>query len=575
MKHSLRILCIKFAVILLLVSIFSWCGYKRLGCPAAGVDDANIFMVYAKHFSAGHGFVYNIGGERVEGFSSLLYVLILASLYSLSSNPERLIWLFNVLIVSCGLTSVTAYLDKLNGHDKESEKQINGLFSFESLLVLAFTFSCPAYVCWTTVSLMDAGLWSSLLLVSSVITCRALSSENRLYKNAWYVCIPLMVMTRPEALLWVPGLLSCYGIIRYLNTRDVKSVGGEIAASLIIFVASELSLMIFRLCYFGFPFPNTYYAKVSPDMVLGFLLGLGYAKSFIMSSAITTSALICAPLYLLLVMNEYLKTDGLVAGGNNYRLCASIMCVFALIMPVVVGGDHFRWFRFYQFIWPLIALPLYGVIDFIMRHAHLQTPLTVTKNARCLIIGCGFMVFSLVATPSWYDNSSPDITHEGRLASRGRKVGDVLNIFFNPDLLPTVGVVSAGGIKYTYQGIVYDLMGLNNVAMAHYPGDRQGIRNHAAFSKEIFNRLNPHILLPMVSDESPAHVPFNHKWYGSVFKGMLNDEEFKARYSFVSARSTRRMHPCYVYGYFRNDFIRTLKAEKICDISFLENPPGS
>ena len=37
-----------------------------------GVDDANIFFVYAKNLAEGNGLVYNTGGERVEGFSSLL-----------------------------------------------------------------------------------------------------------------------------------------------------------------------------------------------------------------------------------------------------------------------------------------------------------------------------------------------------------------------------------------------------------------------------------------------------------------------------------------------------------------------
>src|SRR5690348_8740950 len=38
--------------------------------PATGIDDANIFLAYARNISAGGGFVFNAGGERVEGFTS-------------------------------------------------------------------------------------------------------------------------------------------------------------------------------------------------------------------------------------------------------------------------------------------------------------------------------------------------------------------------------------------------------------------------------------------------------------------------------------------------------------------------
>jgi hypothetical protein len=571
--YSLRILCIKFAVILLLVSIFTWCGYKKLGCPAVGVDDANIFMVYAKHFSTGHGFVYNIGDEKVEGFSSLLYVLVLSLLLSLSSNPERLILLFNILMVSGGLTCVTAYLDALNCRERQRDGLGSGFFSFESLLVLAWTLSCPAYICWTTVSLMDTGLWSALLLVSSVLICHLPSSEGGLCKAAWYVCIPLMIIARPEALLWVPAMIDAYSIIEYLHRGEVKNAGRTIAVSVLIFVTTALLLTIYRLSYFGFPFPNTYYAKVSPFFMERLLLGMGYAKSFIISGAFTAFNLLCCPLYLLLVIGEArTENDAVMSPTRNYRALASIMSLIGLIIPILVGGDHFRWFRFYQFIWPLMVLPVLGVIDSVMRYARLQKPCPASTHLRYLIIGLVFLVFTIGSTPSWHDASYPDITHEGRLAYRGRIAGDVINAIFNQTAMPTLGVVSAGGIKYTYHGIVYDLMGLNNIAMAHSAGQRRGIRNHAAFNKEIFYRLNPHILLPIVSDEPLTRIPFNQQWYGTVLKGLLNDREFKARYSFICVRNTRSIEPYYLYGYGRNDFVRALDAEKNYDVSIIEEP---
>jgi hypothetical protein len=41
------------------------------------VDDSYIFYRYASNWAAGHGLVYNVG-EHVEGFSSLLWTMLLA-----------------------------------------------------------------------------------------------------------------------------------------------------------------------------------------------------------------------------------------------------------------------------------------------------------------------------------------------------------------------------------------------------------------------------------------------------------------------------------------------------------------
>jgi len=52
--------------------------------PLTGIDDANIFFTYARNIAAGEGLVYNAGGERVEGFTSLLYTLVCAGVYWLN-----------------------------------------------------------------------------------------------------------------------------------------------------------------------------------------------------------------------------------------------------------------------------------------------------------------------------------------------------------------------------------------------------------------------------------------------------------------------------------------------------------
>lgn len=60
----------------------------ELNYPLIGTDDANIYFVYARNLANGYGFVYNIGGERVEGFTSLLWTVIAALAYKFTDVPE-------------------------------------------------------------------------------------------------------------------------------------------------------------------------------------------------------------------------------------------------------------------------------------------------------------------------------------------------------------------------------------------------------------------------------------------------------------------------------------------------------
>src|SRR5512143_1281620 len=51
-------------------------------------DDAFISFRYARHLAMGQGLVFNPGGERVEGYSNFLWVLILAALNRVGVAPE-------------------------------------------------------------------------------------------------------------------------------------------------------------------------------------------------------------------------------------------------------------------------------------------------------------------------------------------------------------------------------------------------------------------------------------------------------------------------------------------------------
>src|SRR4051812_44621858 len=82
---------------LIVVLLLYWWGYQN---PVIGIDDANIYFVYMKNFAQGHGFVWNIGGERVEGFTSLIWTLIGSVCYKISpAHFHNILFAINFILI--------------------------------------------------------------------------------------------------------------------------------------------------------------------------------------------------------------------------------------------------------------------------------------------------------------------------------------------------------------------------------------------------------------------------------------------------------------------------------------------
>src|SRR5215510_1767079 len=76
-----------------------------------GIDDANIYFVYAKNLALGHGFVYHPGGERVEGFTSLLWTLLCAAAHRVAARPEPWLIGLNAVVMGGALARGAGFAD--------------------------------------------------------------------------------------------------------------------------------------------------------------------------------------------------------------------------------------------------------------------------------------------------------------------------------------------------------------------------------------------------------------------------------------------------------------------------------
>jgi len=131
------------------------------------------------------------------------------------------------------------------------------------------------------------------------------------------------------------------------------------------FVATVTALTIFRLCYFGYPFLNTYYAKVSPSLIYNLTKGKDYLFGFASSGQLVGVGVLAVVVSAVLTIGGMFKR--LLAGRHAaavrrrpieaHEICALVAIVLLMILALT-GGDHFQMFRFYQPAYPIMCLTI-------------------------------------------------------------------------------------------------------------------------------------------------------------------------------------------------------------------------
>ena len=334
-----------FPIIFLAVSFgYFWSIH---GFTLTGIDDANIFFVYAKNFSSGAGFVYNIGGEHVEGFSSILWTLIGSLVFYIADfvavKPELILLMLNLLLVVVTAAVSQSFIVQFPDAERDMRLWQAG---FLFLLLTA-----PNFIFWSTFSLMEVALWCLLLTLTTVLILRTeLNGATSGLLSALFV---LMILTRPESYLWV-FLFSAIYFLRLFQKDGWKRAVTLLLAPIVTIIMTIGLVTIFRLNYFGYPFPNTYYAKVSPSIGWNLFEGSRYLIGFALSNPIATLAVIAVFANLYKLVATLIRFEGTITP----MLFLSAIGFVGLSIPLITGGDHFAGYRFYQAIYPILLVNL-------------------------------------------------------------------------------------------------------------------------------------------------------------------------------------------------------------------------
>jgi hypothetical protein len=198
-------------------------------------DDAYISYRYAANLLAGNGLVFN-PGEYVEGFSNLLWTLLVAAGMGLGV-PAKVVGHLLGLASGAGVL-VAIYL------------YVRALLPERSVwagVAVWLIYSAPSFERWA-ISGMETPMFSAFLV-------GALAAEARARTRLATGLAALAMLTRPEGVLVAASLFGFRAL--ELGLRDVRVWGHALA-----YAALCVVLTVFRLAYYGDPLPNTFYAKV-------------------------------------------------------------------------------------------------------------------------------------------------------------------------------------------------------------------------------------------------------------------------------------------------------------------------
>lgn len=545
----------RFFIVLLVVSsviFLRWFYYYDQSLT--GIDDANIYFVYAKNLSEGSGFVYNPGGERVEGFTSFLWTLIL-SIFYLAGPMEILALFLNLFLVSYTLSQLTAFADSLN---KPSASNPMG---FAGWGILSFICLIPGYLDWTVLTLMETGLWSSLLVLITLLLLKLFREpENKPSEKGLLYLIPLLIWTRPESIAW--GLIFIairFGQLLYQSHSFSDSFRKTMPVFAAYFVPLVV-LFIFRLSYFGYPFPNTYYAKVSYNVWNNVIDGFYYLWRYVKENPFIPVFLLLYGISFILIANTLIRKKAWLYTISAIQFTILLIVGVQFLIPFYTGGDHFYLSRFFQPLYPILLLGVFN-ISFWQQHTRLKVSKLSIPQAGFLLVSLCLLITA--STRFSLFQASP-ILKEFKIAQYGRETGERLNsLFENSTHYPSVGTYLAGGLAYRYNGKTVDLLGLNNTLIAHSPKDFEGgYKNHSAFNKAAFYKLMPD-MVHMDFIESLNQASLNEydstDFQNQVYKYIFQDEEFRAKYvPAVIMESEESWYQAYV----QEKYLDTLRKNK-------------
>jgi hypothetical protein len=516
-------------------------------------DDAYISFEYARNLAEGEGLVFN-PGERVEGFSNLLWTLLLALVARLGGSIELVARAASLMAASISLWLSLILLSKVLESNGANVERGEGPILIGSMIASATFFPLAFY----STAGLETTFYVCCLLLGAVCHLQAVTRRESSCHYPSLFAFLAAALSRPEGIAFL--VLNVAFVVS--KRRRGESPGPPVAAILVI--TFYAAVMILKQHYFGSIVPNTYFAK--PGASLQYLEPIGRGLRYLVRFFGTNGAIFLLP-FAFFVPH---KGDGRYIWIYLWSFAA---CQLAFI--VFVGADVLRFDRFAVPLFPwLIALAALGVSQALSmeRGRAIFAKRSFVFAVAVIICLSGFRA---------HRAHSKFCEHDWMHAQTHREIGRFLGAIGNS--FPESGAIvtnEIGAIRYHSRRPVIDMLGLTDAtisAIRYASFNTYGIGSSAwsavSVSRYLFDREPAYVLLPsarLISfDDRTRHQPTMHPlWYA-----ILTEPRLESQYRGACAFKTHENK--YLYLFVRNDIDVDLRQEDLPQRRCLETQPFS
>ncbi|MFZ0546391.1 MAG: hypothetical protein WAM60_13180 [Candidatus Promineifilaceae bacterium] len=435
-------------------------------------DDMMISMRYGRNLVDGYGLVWNPGQPPVEGYSNFGWLLVMAAVH-LFTIPDTLTSLV-VLLINIFLAGLVLVLTARLAYRLVPKP---GVWLLPALLTLVIIVDLAR---WTTIGL-EVPLETAVFLWLLIRVLDEAKVEQP--RASTFFLAGILGLIRVDGPL-LAAVLCLVALGLQPNKRQIL----KYSPLILLLPAAHI---LFRLVYYGYPLPNTYYLKLTAwnDRLLP---GLLYLLRFIRLYGLLLVAAI---------VGIYKSGDRL---GRVLLLAGLPLAAYALF----VGGDDFGGARFFA-PW----LPVLILLAFLTPHwLNWQVrPVSAAVLLVVLALGTG-----LLAGYRFYQGPG----EEAVLA----QVGLVLEDITWPNT--SIGVFWAGTLPYFAHRPAVDLLGKNDAYVARLPaneGSRKPGHNKFDYEYALTEERPDLIVSPLsltaVSDPQtfPGYTKGDDAYSGQLF----------------------------------------------------------
>jgi arabinofuranosyltransferase len=432
------------------------------------LDDAYISYRYAWNLAHGHGLVYN-PGEVVEGYTNFLWTIFSWLSIVAGQHPAGPALAANIALSQCLIALTWLISTRLSGNHFPWPLITAGLLTIDTALL---TYGARG-------SGMEVVLFATLIMAAvallwpgprSKVESRRSNVEGRRTPDfgLWTLdfrlacsglALALATLTRPEGFL----VAAIFIVVRTWQDRsEGKRAWKLLLAMLTSYLLVVVPYEVWRISFYGYPFPNTFYAKTGATSEL-IERGLSHLSYFIGDDWLIVPL---AALGVALAFTKWQRKGPLPALAT-----LSLAYVSYIIW---IGGDHFPGWRFFvPILAPLVLLAVEGAR---IGLSHLSYRSRIGQAAMTVaLIALGFYIRETLRREDpreWLaDRTKLHTTYVKRWGMAGLWLRD------NTPEGASTAAKGAGAIAYYSQRTVIDVYGLNDLHIGHLDVANMGSGN--------------------------------------------------------------------------------------------------